>query len=48
MCRSANLPGQLCDFLGNSVLRMGADFSFCQEEGIEMYTNKASLFGSFL
>lgn len=48
MCRSANLPGQLCDFLGNGVLGTSADFSFCQEEGIEMYTNKASLFGSFL
>lgn len=48
MRRSANLPGQLCDFLGNGVLSTGADFSFCQEEGKEMCINKASLFGSLL
>lgn len=34
MCRSENLPGQLCDFLGNRVLRMSADFlHFLRKEG---------------
>lgn len=40
--------GQLWDFLGNSVVGMAADFSCCQEGGIGMCTNKASLLGSVL
>lgn len=47
-CGSADLTGQLWDFLGNSIVGMAADFSCCQEGGIGMCTNKASLLGSVL